>query len=182
MNQGNMSKKIFLLAGMLIVAMNTYAQIGYKGQVAFDLSGGISNVGSFIGAARLSGYLSEHSVLGVGLIYDNTRYDATKGDTFHVAQWLGELHYQYAIPLNRFIFLPSGGLMLGGERADRLSKFGNILPYDNQFVYGMMLECNIEYVFGRHWAVALEPRMIYLIKTHFDNIKLSLGVGLKYYF
>ena len=48
------------------------------------------------------------------MVFDKTRYDATLGDSFDAAQWLGEIHYQYAVALNRFVLLPSGGLLLGG--------------------------------------------------------------------
>ena len=174
--------KLLVVAVMLLAAMSARAQIGYKGQVALGVSGGISNVGGFVGTARIGGYLSEHSILGAGMILDRTRYDATQGDSFHTSQWLGVMHYQYAIPLGRFIVSPTGGILLGGEQCDQRSRQGNILPYGNQFVYGLILQCDVEYVLGRHWAITLEPRMTYLIKTQFDNVRLSASVGVKYYF
>lgn len=177
-----MVKKALVVAVMLLAAMSARAQIGYKGQVALGVSGGISNVGGFVGTARIGGYLSERSILGAGIILDRTRYDATQGDSFHTSQWLGVLHYRYAIPLGRFIVSPTGGVLLGGEQCDQRSRQGNILPYGNQFVYGLMLQCEVEYVLGRHWAIALEPRMTYLIKTQFDNVKMMANIGLKYYF
>lgn len=69
-----------------------------------------------------------------------------------------------------------------GSQCDQRSRQGNILPYGNQFVYGLILQCDVEYVLGRHWAITLEPRMTYLIKTQFDNVRLSASVGVKYYF
>lgn len=177
-----MVKKALVVAVLLLAAMSARAQIGYKGQVALGLSGGISNVGGFVGTARIGSYLSERSILGAGIILDRTRYDATQGDSFHTSQWLGVMHYQYAIPMGRFIVSPTGGILLGGEQCDQRSRQGNILPYGNQFVYGLMLQCDVEYVLGRHWAIALEPRMTYLIKTQFDNVRLSASVGVKYYF
>lgn len=175
-------EKALVVAVMLLAAMSARAQIGYKGQVALGLSGGISNVGGFVGTARIGSYLSERSILGAGIILDRTRYDATQGDSFHTSQWLGVMHYQYAIPLGRFIVSPTGGILLGGEQCDQRSRQGNILPYGNQFVYGLILQCDVEYVLGRHWAITLEPRMTYLIKTQFDNVRLSASVGVKYYF
>ena len=175
-------KKALVVAVMLLAAMSARAQIGYKGQVALGVSGGISNVGGFVSTVRIDSYLSERSILGAGIILDRTRYDATQGDSFHTSQWLGVLHYQYAIPLGRFIVSPTGGVLLGGEQCDQRSRQGNILPYGNQFVYGLMLQCDVEYVLGRHWAIALEPRMTYLIKTQFDNVKMMANIGLKYYF
>lgn len=177
-----MVKKALVVAVMLLAAMSARAQIGYKGQVALGLSGGISNVGGFVGTARIGSYLSERSILGAGIILDRTRYDATQGDSFHTSQWLGVMHYQYAIPMGRFIVSPTGGILLGGEQCDQRSRQGNILPYGNQFVYGLMLQCDVEYVLGRHWTIALEPRMTYLIKTQFDNVKMMANIGLKYYF
>lgn len=175
-------KKALVVAVMLLAAMSARAQIGYKGQVALGVSGGISNVGGFVSTVRIDSYLSERSILGAGIILDRTRYDATQGDSFHTSQWLGVLHYRYAIPLGRFIVSPTGGVLLGGEQCDQRSRQGNILPYGNQFVYGLMLQCDVEYVLGRHWAIALEPRMTYLIKTQFDNVKMMANIGLKYYF
>ena len=163
-----MIKKALVVAVMLLAAMSARAQIGYKGQVALGVSGGISNVGGFVSTVRIDSYLSERSILGAGIILDRTRYDAT--------------HYRYAIPLGRFIVSPTGGVLLGGEQCDQRSRQGNILPYGNQFVYGLMLQCDVEYVLGRHWAIALEPRMTYLIKTQFDNVKMMANIGLKYYF
>lgn len=177
-----MIKKALVVAVMLLAAMSARAQIGYKGQVALGVSGGISNVGGFVSTVRIDSYLSERSILGAGIILDRTRYDATQGDSFHTSQWLGVLHYRYAIPLGRFIVSPTGGVLLGGEQCDQRSRQGNILPYGNQFVYGLMLQCDVEYVLGRHWAIALEPRMTYLIKTQFDNVKMMANIGLKYYF
>ena len=101
-----MVKKALVVAVMLLAAMSARAQIGYKGQVALGLSGGISNVGGFVGTARIGSYLSERSILGAGIILDRTRYDATQGDSFHTSQWLGVMHYQYAIPMGRFIVSP----------------------------------------------------------------------------
>lgn len=126
-----MVKKALVVAVMSIAAMSARAQIGYKGQVALGLSGGISNVGGFVGTARIGGYLSERSILGAGIILDRTRYDATQGDSFHTSQWLGVMHYQYAIPMGRFIVSPTGGILLGGEQCDQRSRQGNILPYGN---------------------------------------------------
>ena len=40
-----MVKKALVVAVMLLAAMSARAQIGYKGQVALGVSGGISNVG-----------------------------------------------------------------------------------------------------------------------------------------
>ena len=74
---------------MLLAAMSARAQIGYKGQVALGVSGGISNVGGFVSTVRIDSYLSERSILGAGIILDRTRYDATQGDSFHTSQWLG---------------------------------------------------------------------------------------------
>ena len=104
---------------MLLAAMSARAQIGYKGQVALGVSGGISNVGGFVSTVRIDSYLSERSILGAGIILDRTRYDATQGDSFHTSQWLGVLHYRYAIPLGRFIVSPTGGVLLGGEQCDQ---------------------------------------------------------------
>lgn len=177
-----MMKKMMLLAGLMIVTASANAQIGYKGQMVAGATIGINHVAGMVGNARIGGYLSERSVLGAGVMFDNTRYDATQGDSFVATQWSGELYYQYAIPLNKFILLPGCGLMLGGEQCDRYSHKGNILPYGNQFVYGLVLEFNAEYVLGRHWTVTIGPRMSYLIKTQFDNVKLMANIGLKYYF
>lgn len=63
-----MVNKLLVVAVMLLAAMSARAQIGYKGQVALGVSGGISNVGGFVGTARIGGYLSEHSILGAGMI------------------------------------------------------------------------------------------------------------------
>lgn len=177
-----MMKKIMLLAGLMIAVASAKAQIGYKGQMAAGATIGINHVGGMVGNAKIGGYLSEHSILGAEVLFDNTRYDATQGDSFAATQWIGELYYQYAIPLNRFILLPGSGLMFGGEQCDRYSQKGNILPYGSQFVYGLAFELSVEYVLGRHWAVVFGPRMTYLIKTQFDNVKVMANIGLKYYF
>ena len=47
-----MIKKALGVAVMLLAAMSVRAQIGYKGQVALGISGGISNVGGFVGTAH----------------------------------------------------------------------------------------------------------------------------------
>ena len=117
-----MIKKALVVAVMLLAAMSARAQIGYKGQVALGVSGGISNVGGFVSTVRIDSYLSERSILGAGIILDRTRYDATQGDSFHTSQWLGVLHYRYAIPLGRFIVSPTGGVLLGGEQCDQRSR------------------------------------------------------------
>ena len=100
---------------MLLAAMSARAQIGYKGQVALGVSGGISNVGGFVSTVRIDSYLSERSILGAGIILDRTRYDATQGDSFHTSQWLGVLHYRYAIPLGRFIVSPTAYFWAGSS-------------------------------------------------------------------
>ena len=87
-----MVNKLLVVAVMLLAAMSARAQIGYKGQVALGVSGGISNVGGFVGTARIGGYLSEHSILGAGMILDRTRYDATQGDALSVCDPAGTVY------------------------------------------------------------------------------------------
>lgn len=176
-----MKIKVILLILAVVVAVTAQAQIGYKGQIAVAVDGGITHLGGFVGAARIGAYLSPHSILGVGMMFDQTNYDATQGDSFDTKQWLGEIHYQYAITLNRFVILPTGGFLLGGESCDRLSRQGNLLPYENQFACGVFAELGVEYVFG-HWSLTLNPRFQYLLKTHFDNMKVSGNLGFKFYF
>lgn len=177
-----MRKKLMLLVLAAVGAMTAQAQIGYKGQVAVEIDGGISHIGGYVGGARIGAFLSQHSVLGGGVMFDTTQYDATQQDSFDTTQWLGEIHYQYALTLNRFVMMPTAGILMGGESCDRLSRMGNLLPYENRFVYGLFAEFGVEYVFSRHWAVTLKPRFQYLLKTNFDDMKLSASIGLKYYF
>ena len=82
-----MIKKALVVAVMLLAAMSARAQIGYKGQVALGVSGGISNVGGFVSTVRIDSYLSERSILGAGIILDRTRYDATQGDSYVAVAW-----------------------------------------------------------------------------------------------
>ena len=79
---------------MLLAAMSARAQIGYKGQVALGVSGGISNVGGFVSTVRIDSYLSERSILGAGIILDRTRYDATQGVP-HLVPVPNELQHFY---------------------------------------------------------------------------------------
>ena len=78
----------------IVTAISVQAQIGYKGQVTAAIDGGITHLGGYVGAARIGAYLSPHSVLGGGVMFDKIRYDATQGDSFDATQWLGEIHYQ----------------------------------------------------------------------------------------
>lgn len=163
-------KKIVLMLASLFVAATVSAQIGYKGQVSFYVSVGVDHVNGIIGAVGVDGYISAHSVIVIGGSYGRTRYDVTGGDSFHSAQWLGNIHYRYAVPLNRFILMPSGGILLGGEQCDRFSQQGNFVPYANQFIYGVFLEFSAEYILGKHWSFFLAPRLDYLMKTNFDDL------------
>ena len=61
----------------VMTALTVQAQIGYKGQVTAAIDGGITHLGGFVGSARIGAYLSPHSVLGGGVMFDKTRYDAT---------------------------------------------------------------------------------------------------------
>ena len=175
-------KRIFLLAIAIWMAAAAQAQIGYKGQMSMELLPGMTHTGDWTGPFRLGTSLSEHSNLGAGVWFDHTTYDASMGDSFGTSQWMGAVDYRYALPVNRFIFMPGGGLLLGGEQSDAVSKLGNLLPYANQFIYGMAVNLGIEYVLSRSWALVAEPRLHYLFKTHFDNLKLSINVGIKCYF
>lgn len=175
-------KRLFLLILVLGAMVSAQAQIGYKGQVTFGVEGGINHLKGYVASARVDGYLSAHSILGAGAMFERTRYDATQGDSFAVEQWIGVVHYRYALPVRRFIMLPTGGVLLGGESCDRYSQQGQWLRYGNQFIWGLYAEFGIEYVFGRHWTVYLAPRLQYLMKTNFDSLKISGSVGLKYYF
>ena len=177
-----MKKRIVLVLVSLFVAATASAQIGYKGQVSFSASVGVDHVNGLIGAVGIAGYVSAHSVVGIGGSYGRTRYDVTGGDSFHSVQWFGNIHYRYAVPLNRFVLMPSGGILLGGEQCDRFSEQGNFVPYANQFIYGVFLEFSVEYVLGKHWSIFLAPRLDYLMKTHFDEVKLGGNAGVKIYF
>lgn len=175
-------KRFCLLAVALWMAVAVQAQIGYKGQLSLELLPGITHNGGLTGTARIGGFLSEHSNLGVGVWFDQTEYDAVQSDSFVTSQWIGSLDYKYALPTSRFIFMPGAGLIFGAERCDPVSKQGNLLPYKNQLIYGVVVSVGIEYVLGRRWALVIEPRAHYLLRTHFDNFKLSGNVGIKYYF
>ena len=70
----------------VVAAMSAQAQIGYKGQVTAAVDGGITHLGGYVGAARIGAYLSPHSVLGGGVMFDKTRYDATLGDSFAICR------------------------------------------------------------------------------------------------
>lgn len=176
-------KKIILAAIATIwMAAAAQAQIGYKGQMSLELLPGITHAGGWTGTFRLGAFLSEHSNLGAGVWFDHTTYDASMGDSFKTSQWMGSVDYRYSLPVNRFIFMPGGGLLLGGEQSDTVSKLGNLLPYANQFIYGVAVNLGFEYVLGRNWALVAEPRLHYLFKTNFDNLKLSINVGIKCYF
>ncbi len=78
---------------MLAVAMaavaGVRAQIGYKGQLLLEAGAGLTHVEGVAGTVRLGGFLSEHSLLGVGVMYDRTTYDATQDDSFATSQWCG---------------------------------------------------------------------------------------------
>lgn len=170
-----------MLASLLVTATAS-AQIGYKGQVSFSASVGVDNANSVVGNVSIDRYVSARSVIGIGGSYGRTRYDVTGGDSFRAAQWVGNIHYRYALPLNRFILAPAGGILLGGEQCDRLSELGNIVPYQDRFIYGVFLEFSAEYVFGKHWSIFLAPKLDYLMKTNFDEVKLGGSAGVRVYF
>lgn len=167
---------------MTMIAAAAQAQIGYKGQITLAASAGINQTGGMVAAVGIGGYVSQHSVIGLTALYDCTRYNAGDGDSFFVAQWLGNINYQYSLPVGKFILLPTGGVLLGMERSDPLTSQGNLVRTGSQFVYGLALEFGVEYVLGRHWAVVVEPRLAYLINANFDSVKLSASAGVKYYF
>lgn len=123
-----MKKGIVLLLVLLAATATSNAQIGYKGQVSLAARIGIDRTSSLVYAADIDRYFSAHSVIGIGGAYSRIRYDAVGGDAFHATQWIGNIHYRYAIPLHRFMLLPSGGILLGGEQCERLSKQGNFVP------------------------------------------------------
>lgn len=177
-----MKKGILSVLAALLVVATASAQIGYKGQVSFSASVGVDHVNGLIGAVGIDGYVSAHSVIGIGGAYCRTRYDVAGGDSFHSAQWLGNIHYRYAVPLNRFVLMPSGGILLGGEQCDRYSKQNNFVLYKNQFIYGVFLEFSAEYVLGKHLSLFLAPKLDYLMKTHFDEVKLGGNAGVRVYF
>lgn len=176
-------KRIFLaiIAAIWMIAA-AQAQIGYKGQLSLELLPGITHRGGLTGAIRIGAFLSDHSNIGVGVRADYTIYDAVHGDSFNTSQWIGELDYRYAFPLSRFIFMPGAGVFFGAEQCDSISKLGNILTYGDQVIYGAGACVGIEYVLSRSWALEVEPRIHYLLRTHFDNLKLSINFGIKCYF
>ncbi len=177
-----MKKKIVSLLAVLFVVATASAQIGYKGQVSFSASVGADLTNGILGAVSIDRYFSTHSVIGIGGSYVRTRYDASGGDSFRSAQWFGNIHYRYAVPLNRFVLMPSGGVLLGGEQCDRFSKQDNFVPYKDQFIYGVFLEFSAEYILGKYWSIFLAPKLDYLMKTNFDAVKLSGSAGVKVYF
>ncbi len=177
-----MKKRIVLLLASLLVVATVSGQIGYKGQVSLSASVGIDHVNGIIGAVGIDRYFSAHSVIGIGGAYCRTRCDVTGGDSFHATQWIGNIHYRYAVPLNRFVLSPTGGILLGGEQCDRFSKQGNFVPYANQFIYGVFLEFSAEYILGKHLSLFLAPKLDYLMKTNFDEVKLGGSAGVRVYF
>lgn len=177
-----MWKKIILLVAVVIIATAAQAQIGYKGQITLAASAGLNQNGGMVAAACIGGYVSQHSVIGLAVLYDRTRYNAGGRDSFFVAQWLGNINYQYSLSMGKFMLMPTGGVLLGMERSDPLTSQGNLVRNGSQFVYGLALEFGVEYILGRHWAVAIEPRLSYLINANFDSVKVSASAGFKYYF
>lgn len=166
----------------VLTVLTAQAQIGYKGQIMVSVNAGISQSGGCVATGRVGAYLSPRSILGAGVMFDRSDYAAPQGDSFAATQWFGTIHYQYAVTLNRFVLLPAGGLLLGGEHCAAYSRRGNRLPYDRRFVYGLFVELGMEYVFGRHWAMVFEPRLHCLMRTNFDRVKISGNIGVKYYF
>ncbi len=177
-----MKKGIVLLLVVLASTATSKAQIGYKGQVSLSAQVGIDRTNSLVYGADIDRFFSGHSVIGIGGAYCRTRYDAAGNDSFHSTQWLGNIHYRYAIPLNRFMLMPSGGILLGGEQCDRFSKQGNFVPYKNRFIYGVFLEFSAEYILGKHLSIFLAPKLNYLMKTNFDELNISGSAGVKVYF
>ncbi len=177
-----MKKRIVLLLVLLVATATSKAQIGYKGQVSLSAQVGIDRTNSLVYGADIDRYFSAHSVIGIGGAYSRIRYDATGGDAFHATQWIGNIHYRYAIPLNRFMLIPSGGILLGGEQCDRFSKQGNFVPYKNRFIYGVFLEFSAEYILGKHLSIFLAPKLDYLMKTNFDELNISGSAGVRVYF
>ena len=177
-----MKRRIFLLCAAVLFAWTSFAQIGYKGQVVLSTGGGVNQFGGLNAAFRIEGYVSAHSVLGAGVSYDRTGYRTVEGDVFRAVQWLGAVGYRYARPLGRFIVSPGVGFVLGGESCDAASRWGHPLPYRGQFVYGFCVDVGAEYVWGRHWAVFLCPRLQYLVKTQFQNFEFLTNIGVKFYF
>lgn len=177
-----MKKRIFLLCAAVLFVGTSLAQIGYKGQVVLSAEGGINQSGGVNAAFRIEGYASAYSVLGAGVSYDRTEYRTVEDDAFLAAQWLGVVQYRYARPLGRFIVSPGVGFVLGGEHCDVVSRLGNPLPYRGRFVYGFCVDVGAEYVWGRHWAVFLCPRVQYLMKTQFRNFEFFTNLGVKFYF
>ncbi len=171
-----------MLLVLLAATATSKAQIGYKGQVSLSAQVGIDRTNSLVYAADIDRYFSAHSVIGIGGAYCRTRYDAAGGDAFHSTQWIGNIHYRYSIPLNRFMLMPSGGILLGGEQCDRFSKQGNFIPYKNQFIYGVFLEFSAEYILGKHLSIFLAPELDYLMKTNFDEVNISGSAGVRVYF
>lgn len=177
-----MKTKFLLTAVLLCVIATAEAQIGYKGQTFSEVGIGIDQLGGAVIEVGFGRYFSAHSIIGIGGTYGRTKYRASGGDSFHAAQWVGNLHYRYAVPLNRFILSPAGGILLGGEQCDRFSEQGNIIPYKNRFVYGLFIGCSLEYILGRHLSIYIAPKMNYLMKTNFEEMKLMGVGGVRVYF
>lgn len=152
-----MKRRIFLLCAAVVFVGISLAQIGYKGQVVLCAEGGVNQSGGVNAAFRIERDASAHSVLGV-------------------------VQYRYARPLGRFIVSLGAGFVLGGEHCDVVSRLGNPLPYRGRFVYGFCVDVGAEYVWGRHWAVFLCPRVQYLMKTQFQNFEFFTNLGVKFYF
>ena len=73
----------------VVAAMSAQAQIGYKGQVTAAVDGGITHLGGYVGAARIGAYLSPHSVLGGGVMFDKTRCCRPEGFCWEVRAAIG---------------------------------------------------------------------------------------------
>jgi len=175
-------KKLLLTIIACSLVTVTEAQIGYKGQTFSEVGVGIDHLGGAVVEIGFGRYFSAHSIAGIGGTYGRTEYKASGGDSFHATQWVGNIHYRYAIPLNRFILSPAGGILLGGEQCDRLSEQGNIIPYKNRFVYGLFIGCSAEYILGRHLSFYIAPKLDYLMKTNFEEVKLGGNAGVRVYF
>lgn len=174
--------KVILIIIAIAIINNVYSQVGYKGQWMATVYGGVNSKGGFYMDAKAGIYITPGSVIGGGVMYMKSRYLALDEERFSVSHILFNGYYQYPIILKRFNIAPQGGILLGGEICDQNTNKGNYLKYGSKFVVGLQASISFEYLFNSHWALGIEPRLMYLINTNFDNVVLSCGIGVKYYF
>lgn len=176
------SVSFFLL---LSISVSTSAQLRYTGQWALHTSGSPTLNSGFNINMGVEKYF-RNSIGSATVNIDYIRYSSfIKITDFNLSilSLSGSYFYSFERLIRPPFFINLGaGILLGTEIFEKKKLPKGVIQHSgSRFIYGFLFEPQFEYLISKKISIYIKPEIRYYLRTRFDNLFFSPGIGLKVY-